>query len=329
MRTNSQGPTWDSGAPAGQLLPIDQFYIALSASDNATTINAALAQGKNLLLTPGIYTLTSPLLVQRPGTVVLGLGMTTLKPQNGTMAIKTADVDGVTIANILFDAGNSSTPVSPVLLQVGDSGSVADHSANPAMVCDIFVRVGGTGNAQAQAGVMLNSNSAILDHCWIWRADHGSGAGWTTNPARNGLVVNGRHVITYGQQVEHFQQHNTVWNGDSGQSYFYQNELPYDVPNQASFMTSTENGIAAFYVNTGVTKFTGWCLGIYSFFNQQPIVETNAMEVPKVSGVTVHHIITFSLNGDRGQITHAINDTGATAKTGATAEVRFGDYVGH
>jgi hypothetical protein len=326
LRTNSQGTTWYNATPAGELLPIDQFYIAQSATDNATTINAALAQGKNLLLTPGIYSVTAPIVVQRPGTVVLGLGMATIKPQNGVIGLQTTDVGGLSIANILFDAG---TTESPVLLQLGDSGSVADNRTNPPIVFDIFARVGGGGAAKATVAVKLNSNDAILDHCWLWRADHGQGAGWTSNPAKTGLIVNGKRAITYGQQVEHYQQHNTIWNGDSGQTYFYQNELPYDVPNQASFMDGTKQGYSAYYVTSGVTNFTGWCIGVYSYFNQAPVIEANGMEVPKVPGVKMHHLLTFSLDNDQGQITHVVNDTGATAKFGANHEIKFGDYVGH
>jgi hypothetical protein len=198
-RTNSQGTTWYNTTPAGERLPIDQFYIAQSSTDNASTINAALAQGKNLLLTPGIYQVNAPILVQRPNTVVLGLGMATVKPQNGVVALKTADVPGIIISNILFDAG---TTQSPCLLQVGDSGSTSNNSANPTIVSDIFGRIGGGGNAQAKVHVILNSNYAILDHCWLWRADHGSGAGWTSNPCPNGLIVNGNNCITYGQRSE-------------------------------------------------------------------------------------------------------------------------------
>jgi hypothetical protein len=326
VRTNSQGTTWYNATPGGQLMPIDQFYIALSASDNAASINAALAQGMNLLLTPGIYSLDSPLLVQRPSTVVLGLGMATLKPQNGVIALKTADVSGITIANILFDAG---TVASPALLVVGDSGSARDNSANPPFLFDIFARIGGAGDAQTDAAVIINSNNTVLDHCWLWRADHGSGAGWTTNPAINGLIVNGNNVITYGQQVEHFQQHLTIWNGNNGQTYFYQSELPYDVPDQAAFMDGVEDGYSAYYVTNGVTNFQGWCLGIYSFFNKAPIIENNAMEVPRVAGIKVDHIVTYSLGNDQGQITHVINDTGATAKWTATPMIRFGEYIGH
>jgi hypothetical protein len=326
LRTNSQGTTWYNATPAGELLPIDRFYIALSASDNATTINAALAQGKNLILTPGIYSVTAPILVQRPGTVVLGLGMATIKPQNGVIGLRTTNAPGITIANILFDAG---TTLSPALFQVGDSGVAGDNSANPPVVFDIFARIGGGGNASATVAVKLNSNNVILDHCWLWRADHGQGAGWTTNPCRNGLIVNGNNAITYGQMVEHHQQHQTIWNGNNGQTYFFQSELPYDVAQQADFKDGTKNGYSSYYVTNGVTNFLGWSLGIYSYFNQRYVEEANAMEVPRVAGIQVHHVVTFSLGNDLGQITHVINDTGATAKWTATPMVRFGDYTGH
>jgi hypothetical protein len=72
----------------------------------------------------------------------------------------------------------------------------------------------------------INSNDTIVDHTWIWRADHGSGAGWTTNPSANGLVVNGNNVTAYGLFVEHHQQYQVLWNGNGGRTYFYQSEIP-------------------------------------------------------------------------------------------------------
>ena len=53
-------------------------------------IDAALALGRNLLLTPGVYDLKAPILVSRPNTIVLGLGFPTLVPQNGTAAMQVA-----------------------------------------------------------------------------------------------------------------------------------------------------------------------------------------------------------------------------------------------
>jgi hypothetical protein len=330
LRTNSQGITWGNGAPAGDLLPIDQFYIAIAGTDNATTINAALASGKNLILTPGTYLISTPILVQRPGTVVLGLGMATLQAQNGTTCLKTADADGITIANLLVEAGSGGD--SPVLFQVGDAGSAADHSANPPFVFDLFIRAGGSVAGTSKIGAIFNSNNTVLDHCWIWRADHGAGAGWLsdTTTVRNGIVINGNNCITYAQMVEHWQKYNTIWNGNNGQQYFYQNEISYNVPNQASFMEGSTLGIPSIKVTDGVTKFYGWGLGVYSNFQTSGLVETNAIETPKVPGCEVHRVVTFSLGDDKGTILHAVNDTGAAAKQiGGTAMIRFGDYVGH
>ena len=49
------------------------------------------------------------------------------------------------------------------------------------------------------------------------------------------LQVNGRDVTVYGLFVEHTQEHQTLWNGERGRTYFYQNELPYDPPSQAEW----------------------------------------------------------------------------------------------
>ncbi|HUI93616.1 MAG TPA: carboxypeptidase-like regulatory domain-containing protein [Chitinivibrionales bacterium] len=329
LRTNSQGITWDNGTPAGDLLPIDQFYIAIAGTDNATTINAALAQGKNLILTPGIYVVSTPILVQRPNTVVLGLGMATLQAQNGSICLKTADADGIIVANILYEAGTGGD--SPCLLQIGDSGSVADHSANPPFVFDLFARCGGSVVGTTKIGAIFNSNNTILDHSWIWRADHGAGAGWNADSTtiRDGLYINGNNCITYGQMVEHWQKYNTVWNGENGQQYFYQNELPYDVPNQASWMEGAVPGIPAIKVTSRATKFYGWGLGIYSYMRRAAITTTNAIEAPKLPGISVHRVVTFALAGDQGTILHAVNDTGAAVKNPSPTMIRFGDYVGH
>jgi hypothetical protein len=129
--------------------------------------------------------------------------------------------------------------------------------------------------------------------------------------------------------VEHWQKYNTVWNGNNGRQYFYQHEFNYDVPDQASFMEGATLGMPAIKVTNGVTNFEGWGLGIYSYFRVAPITVTNAMEVPKVPGVKLHHIVTFSLDRDQGTILHAVNDTGPAAKYQVKNMIRFDEYVGH
>jgi hypothetical protein len=113
LRRNSSGTTWASGPAAGSSIPIEQFFIA-QPTDDAKAINKALARGQNLIFTPGVYHLDRAIDVKRADTVVLGLGFPTLVPDNGAIAMTVADVKGVKLARLLFDAG----PVnSPVLLQ--------------------------------------------------------------------------------------------------------------------------------------------------------------------------------------------------------------------
>src|SRR5277367_1787103 len=307
IATNSSGITWHSGTTQGKAIPIAQFYLAHPNRDNAATINAQLARGKNLILTPGIYDLTEPIHVSRPNTVVLGIGFATLRPINGTAAITTADVDGIIIAGLLFDAGPTE---SPVLLEVGPSGSKSNHAKDPISLHDVFFRVGGAAVGRTLINLKINSNDTVIDHTWIWRADHGSGVGWNSNTSANGLVVNGENVTVYGLFVEHHQQFQVLWNGNHGRTYFYQSEIPYDPPDQASYTSAPgKNGWASYKVADGVSSHEAWGLGIYSVFLRPHVVLTRAIEVPKTPGVQFHHMITVAL-GDLGEITHVINDTG-------------------
>ena len=104
------------------------------------------------------------------------------------------------------------------------------------------MRVGGRTNGQVRVALEINSDNVILDDCWIWRADHGAGAGWTSNLAEYGLVVNGSNVTATGLMVEHFQRNQVVWNGELGTTVYYQSEFPYDVPTQAEWMDGESNG---------------------------------------------------------------------------------------
>ncbi len=316
LRTNAQGTSWANGVPAGSSLPISQFYIA-KPGDTAATINSALAQGKNLLFTPGTFHLNDTIRVTRANTVVLGLGLATLIPDNGVIPMTAADVDGVSIAGLLFDAG----PVnSPILLQVGPAGSTQNHAANPTVLSDVFFRIGGAAVGKATQSLVINSNNVIADDLWLWRADHGNAGtvGWTVNTATNGLVVNGNDVTAYGLFVEHYQQYNVLWNGNGGRTYFFQNELPYDAPNQAAWMNGSVNGYAAYKVANSVTSHEAWGVGSYCYFNVNPsLVEDHAFEVPNTPGVKFHDLVTVSLGGV-GTISHIINNTGGPSNSKTT-----------
>ncbi len=311
LRTDTVGITWRGGETAGETIPIVRFYIARPDVDTAETINAQLARGKNLILTPGIYEVTAPIRVTRPHTVVLGLGYATLRPVKGTAAMTTADADGIEIAGLLFDSGPSE---SPVLLEVGPEGSRARHAKDPIALHDVFFRVGGAGVGRAKVNFRINSNNTIVDHTWIWRADHGDGVGWDLNTSENGLVVNGDNVTIYGLFVEHHQQFQVLWKGNGGRTYFYQSEIPYDPPNQASYTSAPGvNGWASYKVSEGVTSHEAWGLGVYSVFEHPDVLLTRGIETPKSPQVRFHDMITVAL-GDHGAISHVIDDTGeATA----------------
>lgn len=311
LRTESEGITWHAGTTSGQAIGLSRFYIARPQVDTAASINAQLASGKDLLFTPGIYELDSAIHIARPNTIVMGLGFATLKPTHGTAAITTADADGIEIAGLLIDAGASE---SPVLVEVGPAGSKARHASNPICLHDVFFRVGGAGVGRAHVNLLVNSSDTIIDHTWIWRADHGAGVGWESNVSDNGLVVNGDHVTAYGLFVEHHERYQVLWNGDFGRTYFYQSEIPYDPPDQASYTSAKDvNGWASYKVADGVTNHEAWGLGIYSVFLRPNVTLSRAIEVPSKSGVQFHHMITVAL-GDKGEISNVIDDQG-----GATA----------
>ncbi|MEV6950471.1 discoidin domain-containing protein [Streptomyces sp. NPDC051183] len=306
-RTNARGTSWGNGAPQGTSIPLDRFYVVKPGAD-ASTINQALAQGLHLLFTPGVYHVDRTIRVDRPDTVVLGLGLATIVPDNGVTAMKVADVDGVKLAGFLIDAG---TVNSPSLLEVGPAGTTADHAANPTTVQDVFIRVGGAGAGRATVGMVVNNHDTIVDHTWIWRADHGDGVGWETNRADYGFRVNGDDVLATGLFVEHFNKYDVEWNGNRGRTVFFQNEKAYDAPNQAAIQNGPVKGYAAYKVADSVTTHEGWGLGSYCYYNVDPTIrQDHGFQAPVKPGVKFHDLLVVSLGGN-GQYEHVINATGA------------------
>jgi hypothetical protein len=314
----AQGITWSSNPSSGTPLPLDRFYLAHADKDTAATINAALKSGKNLLLTPGIYHLESSLQISRSNTVVLGLGFPTLIPDQGTAAMTVADVDGVKVGGILFEAGASN---SPTLFQIGESGSSTSHATDPLFVYDIFCRAGGAALGSTACMVTINSHDVVGDNFWLWRADHGQGVGWNANKNANGLIVNGDNVTLYGLFVEHCQQYQTLWNGNGGRVYFYQSEMPYDPPSQDAWRHGDSNGYASYKVADNVKTHEAWGLGVYCVFHNGPVVADNAIETPTAPTIKMHHIIAVRLGGrSGGSIAHVINDTVPISGRTATAD---------
>ncbi len=323
-QTATRGISWADGETPGRTVPITDFYIA-QPGDSVGMINSQLARGRHLLLTPGVYDVAGSINVKRADTVVLGMGHATLTAIDGSVPLKVADAPGIVIAGVTIDAGAVE---SPMLLQVGKPGrghGAKLDPANPVTLSDVYFRVGGPHIGKADTALVVNSNHVLIDHTWVWRADHGiegftEGVNgdtdrWNTNTGRTGVVVNGDDVTATGLFVEHFQQFDTVWNGERGTTVLYQNELPYDPPTQADWTRPDGTlGYAGYKVADHVSAHTLFGGGVYVFNQNNPSIKTeNGFEVPEGERIALHHIMTVNLSA--GTILHVVNGVGDAADT--------------
>jgi hypothetical protein len=303
LKRNSRGPDWIKGPDDDRVIPLKNFYITNYLTDNSTTVNSALIKGMNILITPGIYRFDKCLLITHPGTLVIGLGFPSLTPLTGHSVMRLFDADGITLAGLIMDAGSNK---SENLLQVGEKGSFHSHASDPTFLFDIFFRVGGPYQGTATSCMEINSNDVCIDHTWLWRADHGHGVGWNLNRCANGLVVNGDNVTVYGLFNEHFQEYQTLWNGENGRVYFYQSEMPYDPPSVDAWKHDGIYGYASYKVSDNVKTHEAWGLGIYNVFYHAPVIVDNAIETPPALEKNIHHIIIYWLNGNKESVVKSI-----------------------
>ena len=250
----------------------------------------------------------------------MGLGFATLVPERGNASMIVVPNKGVKLSGLIFDAG----PVnSRVLLSVGASGHGPGSDRDPDLVQDTYFRVGGAEAGSATVSFIDNADNSIIDNVWAWRADHGATArsiGWTTNRGGTGLIVNGDSVTAYGLFVEHYQKDEVIWSGQGGTDIFFQNEMPYDPPNQAAWMENpATDGYPAFVVSPNVKTFDGYGMGSYCFFDvadttpgeaDPPVQVARAFESPSTPGVRWTDLLTVSINGT-GIIQNIIDRAGA------------------
>lgn len=324
MKNNYKGISWSyNNMGEGTSISVDKyFYIANPDVDTADSINKQLKAGKNIIFQPGVYHVDKPIEVKKANTVLLGLGLATIIPDNKDSGMKIGNVGGVSVAGLIFDAGN----YSETMLTVGTEGTKKNHEENPVVLQDVFFRVGGTGHlGRTDSCLVINSDDTIVDHTWIWRADHGDNTGWYQNTAKNGMVVNGDRVTAYGLFCEHFQEYDILWRGESGSTYFLQNEKCYDPQNQDEWMShdGTKKGYAAYKVANNVENHYAVGLGIYDVFiytNGASIYLDNAIEVPNKENVLIENACIVEIadgNGPKVGINHIVNNTTAGIRTGA------------
>ena len=207
-------------------------YVADADKDTAASINAKLAGGLHVVMSPGLYQLEDTLMLRTNGQVLLGLGIATLIPTHGTAAVTVAaGTTGVRVAGLLLQAG---TVRSDTLLMWEGHGEATPTDSDHGFIHDVFARVGGPRlppNKQAMADSMMriDASGVVGDNMWLWRADHSQGGELVengANPCFNGLIVNGDDVTMYSLAAEHTLEDVLRWNGERGRTFFFQAELP-------------------------------------------------------------------------------------------------------
>ena len=112
-----------------------------------------------------------------------------------------------------------------------------------------------------------NADNSIIDDIWAWRADHGNAVGWTDEQGDTGLdgYRQQRHRLRPGRRA--LPEERGDLGGQGGTDVFFQNELPYDPPNQSDWMVGpTQDGYPAFLVTPNVRTFHGYGMGSYVVF---------------------------------------------------------------
>ncbi len=303
---------------------LTEWYVA-KEGDTDLEINAALKSGKNIFFTPGHYALNAPIQVNRKDAILLGTGIAsvTLEPTENNIwgCVYADDKDGIIIAGLLMDSFNSTT----YQIRIGDDVSNVDHSANPTLLTDITCRVGGiqSKNVQVHTSMQINSNHVVGDHFWLWRADHGSQRGgdarWIRDRCKNGLIVTGNNVTLYALFAEHYQEYEVLWLGERGRTYFFQNEPPYDAPNQESWSSQAGkvDGYAAFKVANTVKEHHSIGMGSYAVFTGTDgnVNKKNGFEAPNNPNVKLEKMCITRFAGT-GNIQNVINGSGGSTATG-------------
>jgi len=265
--TQKRGASSGSSIP---MIPMEDVFIA-KEGDDADAIQAGIQGKAALLLTPGIYGLSKPIVISQSNFVVLGIGMPTLVATGGLSALVVeSGATGVRVAQILVEAGTEISPdaTEPLVFWRGDTG----------IASDLFARVGAFSYetdfhkrcvvTKADVMVRAEGDGLVFDNAWLWHADHDD----CTESHRpvasdsafsgNGLVVNGDRFLGYGLAVEHTKHDLVSWEGEDGALFFFQSELPY-----YSALDFGNDGYSGFKVGYGVQNFTGHGIGVYQVFN--------------------------------------------------------------
>eukprot|EP00523_Entomoneis_sp_CCMP467_P007443 CAMPEP_0168740240 /NCGR_PEP_ID=MMETSP0724-20121128/11878_1 /TAXON_ID=265536 /ORGANISM="Amphiprora sp., Strain CCMP467" /LENGTH=691 /DNA_ID=CAMNT_0008787671 /DNA_START=104 /DNA_END=2179 /DNA_ORIENTATION=+ len=315
--------------------------------DVARKINKAFTQGKDVVLSPGIYHLTQTIVIPSSNRVLLGIGMATLvAPTDGTPCVQVAPkTQGVRVAGITMEAShlNTDRTGTATFLEWGQEGVTdAGVSSNPGVLNDVFCRVGGSSldrDISTDVMIRIHCGNVLGDNLWLWRADHmalRTGIPGVPDeqpnfppldyhqtmlgevPVKTGLQVYGDNVVMHGLAVEHTIEDQVQWYGKNGQVYFYQCELPYDVTQDFG-----GQGYLGFHVDQKVENMVLAGAGVYSNFRDYDVLvptgmfHPSARDSPTTNGKPqqVTNLFTTHLD-NQGLIQTIVDELGGPAEPG-------------
>lgn len=301
-------------------------------------IQEALDQGKDVILSPGIYALHQSIIIRNHGQVLLGIGFATLEaPPDGTPCIRILpSVSGVRIVGLMLEATEANkcqldAKTETTLLEWGERGLIDPGCKyDPGAMFDVFVRVGGAtagnrANFAIKSMMEIHSGHVIGDNIWLWRADHSAiGPDETCNyphissifwqsehheyRTENGIEVTGNDVTMFGLAVEHANGHQTIWSGERGAVHFYQCEFPYGVTSDFA-----EKNFRGYLVQKNVKEHVLYAPGIYSNFRNEAVFVSTAIEYPANPGIRIINPFTVKLD-NHGGILSVANGRGPATK---------------
>jgi len=317
----------------------DDTYNILTDKDEMITsdLQAALDEGKDLLLCPGLFFLTRTLVVKHANQVILGIGLATLiAPQNGSPCIRVqAKKSGVRIAGLMLEASQQSKSPNTVghnsdgkrsLLSFGEPHVTDDagDQKNPGLISDIFTRVGGSNlerrNVSTDIMVRVHSGNVIGDNLWLWRADHVRLAeGETPNDEKYPLYHQTRiwkdNEDGTREKVNECDAKNAIEvTGNDVKMYglFCEHTTEHQCVWTGERGSTTffqcelpydvdidyaHDKFTGYYVDDNVEKHAARGIGVYSNFTCYPVKVDSGMQLPSKEGIILENPLTLALGG--------------------------------
>lgn len=319
----------------------DDSYNTITAEDEMITnqIQGALDAKKDVVLCPGIFFLTKPLIVKHPNQVILGLGLATLvAPQDGSPCIRIEPhLAGVRITGLVLEA-SLQKPSSPStgmqnadgvrsLLEVGVPGvKDAGDPHNPVLLADIFTRVGGSNlihqGVETDVMVRIHSGNVVGENLWLWRADHvrlreGEAPNMDELPYHQTRIwesTDNGQLVKIGECLV---KNAIVVNGDDVKIYGLfcehttEHQCIWNGERGTVFFFQCElpydvntdfadNGFVGYYVNPGVRTHKGCGIGVYSNFQVYDVRVDAGIKIPDSRSVKIENPFTVKLDNQGG-----------------------------